>query len=163
VWVTDLDNHCVHKFDRHLNFVVSFGRQGKGEAEFLFPRGIAIWRRFGQVFVAEGAGAQYYWVGVDLMRVEVGPSSGEEGISIRFFLTERAYLTVDIWDSQGELIKTLVAEKEAAIGIGEYWWNGRDAQGDVMSPGQYRVRIVAEPTYSSYHHFQKIVEKRVKL
>lgn len=163
VWVTDLDNHCVHKFDRHLNFVVSFGGQGRGEAEFIFPRGIAIWRRFGQVFVAEETGAQYYWVGVDLLHVEVGPSSGEEGIKIRFFLTERAYLTVDIWEDHGGLVKTLVAGKEEPIGNGEYWWNGRDAQDAALPSGQYKVRIVAEPTYSSYHYFQKIVEKRVKL
>jgi streptogramin lyase len=163
VWVTDRDNHCVHKFDRDLNFVVSFGGKGKGDAEFLFPRGIAIWRRFGQVFVAEEAGAQYYWVGVDLLRVEVNPIFGEEGIKINFFLTERAYLTVDIWDNHGKLVKTLVVEKEAPIGSGEYRWNGLNAQGEAMPPGQYKLRIVAQPTYSSYHYFQRLVEKRVKL
>ena len=163
VWVTDPDNHCVHKFDRCLNFVVSFGGQGRGEAEFISPRGIAIWRRFGQVFVAEETGAQYYWVGVDLLNVEVSPSSEERGIEIRFFLTERAYLTVDIWGEHGRLVNTVVAGKGEPIGNGEYWWSGRDAQGTVLPSGQYKVRIVAQPTYSSYHYFQKVVEKRVKL
>jgi flagellar hook assembly protein FlgD len=100
---------------------------------------------------------------VDLLHVEVDPSFGGEGIKIGFLLTERAYLTVDIWDNHGGLVKTLVAEKEVPIGNREYRWNGLDAQGKEMPPGQYRVRIVAQPTYSSRHYFQRIVEKRVKL
>lgn len=163
VWVTDLENHCVHKFDRQLNFVTSFGSKGTGDREFLSPRGLAIWRRFGQVFVAEEKGAQYYWVGVDLLRVDVRPSSTKRGLLIRFFLTERAYLTIDIWDDQGELIKTLMAEKIEPLGRREHLWDGRDAGGNVVPAGQYRVRIMAEPTYSSYHYFRKVVEKRVKL
>jgi len=162
-WVTDPENHCVHKFDRHLNYIVSFGKKGKGDREFFSPRGLAIWRRFGQVFVAEKEGAQYYWVGVDVLRVEVGQNSGEGKVKIRFFLTERAYLTIDIWDDRGEKIKTLVTAKEEPLGDRKYLWDRRDAAGNLAAPGEYRVKITAEPTYSSYHYFQKVVEKRVKL
>jgi hypothetical protein len=163
VWVTDPENHCLHKFDRQLNFVVSFGSKGTGDREFISPRGVAIWRRFGQVFVAEERGAQYYWVGVDLLRVEVQPSSTEKGLLIRFFLTERAYLRMDIWDDQGELVRILAAEKIEPLGRREHLWDGRNARGDVVPSGLYRVRIIAEPTYSSFRYFQKVVEKRVKL
>jgi hypothetical protein len=162
-WVTDAENHCLHKFDRHLNFIVSFGHKGKGDREFISPRGVAIWRRFGQVFVAEKAGAQYYWVGVDLLRVEVSQNSRAEKVKIRFFLTERAYLTIDIWDDHGERIKTLVTAKIEPLGDRTYFWDGRDATGNLAAPGEYRVKITAEPTYSSYHYFQKVVEKRIKL
>lgn len=163
VWVTDGENHCIHKFDRHLDFVVSFGHEGSGDREFRSPRGIAIWRRFGQVFVAEEAGAQYYWVGVDVLRLEVMPSSTGKGLMIRFFLTERAYLRVEIWDGRGTLVKTLVANKREPLGRREYWWDGSDVGGQAVPPGEYKVRIVAEPTYSSYHYFRKVVQKRVKL
>lgn len=163
VWVTDAESHCLHKFDRNLNFVVSFGSEGKGDREFNSPRGLAIWRRFGQVFVAEEAGAQYYWVGVDILHLEVCLNLEGEGIVVRFFLTERAYLTVNIWDDHGELVKSLFSEKMEPLGSREYRWDGRDMSGEMVAPGQYRVRIVAEPTYSSYHYFQKVVERRVKL
>ncbi len=163
VWVTDERNHCLHKFDRQLNFVVSFGRKGKDDREFISPRGLAIWRRFGQVFVAEEAGAQYYWVGVDLLCPQIRSVEERGGLTISFVLTERAYLTVEIRDDHGDLVKALIVNKQEPIGSCEYRWDGRGVGGEVVPPGQYRVRIVAEPTYSSYHYFRKIIEERVKL
>ena len=65
VYATDMVNHQVHKFDHDLKYVSGFGRQGKGDNEFESPRGIAIWKRYGQVFVLERESVQYYWVGVD--------------------------------------------------------------------------------------------------
>ena len=163
VWVTDERNHCLHKFDRQLNFVVSFGREGKNDREFISPRGLAIWRRFGQVFVAEEAGAQYYWVGVDLLCPQIRSVGERGGLTISFVLTERAYLTVEIRDDHGDLVKALIVNKQEPIGSCEYRWDGRGVGGEMVPPGQYRVRIVAEPTYSSYHYFRKIIEERVKL
>ncbi|MFQ6115140.1 MAG: NHL repeat-containing protein, partial [bacterium] len=59
IWVTDTANHCIHKFDRNLDYLTSFGRKGTGDKEFMEPRGFAIYKRFGQVFVAENESAQY--------------------------------------------------------------------------------------------------------
>ncbi len=163
VWVSDMNNHCVHKFDRHLNFIVSFGRRGKGDGEFVSPRGIAIWKRFGQVFVADEMGAQYYWVGVDVLDLQVYRDSRGLGFVIRYFLTERAYVTVEIQDRHGKSVRALLARKEEPIGHREYRWDGRDSQGKALPPGGYTVKMVAEPTYSSYRYFQKVLEERIRL
>ena len=162
VWVTDPESHCIHKFDRDLNFVVSYGSHGDGDGEFNSPRGLAIWRRFGQVFVTEEKGAQYYWVGVDLLDVGATHQPAGDEVDIRLLLTERAYLTVEIRDADGELVKTILDRKQEPIGRHLYRWDGRDTGGALSSPGQYTVRIIAEPTYSSYRYFEKVVEKKIR-
>jgi len=161
VWVTDGDNHCIHKFDRNLNYVVSFGRRGDGPGEFRSPRGLAIWKRFGQVFVAEENGAQYYWIGVDVLDVRVDPDPAGRGWLIHFFLTERGFVTVEIRNSEDRQIGLLVSHRQMAIGGHDVRWDGRRPGGASLPEGSYTVRITAEPTYSSYHYFAKTVERRI--
>lgn len=62
-WITDIRKHCVIKYDHELNFLEIFGSHGEKKDQFVEPRGIAIYKRFGQVFIAEKSGAQYYWIG----------------------------------------------------------------------------------------------------
>ncbi len=162
VWVTDRDNHCIHKFDRHLNYIVSFGSPGDGDGEFRSPRGLAIWRRFGQVFVAEESGAQYYWIGVDLLDVGIEPQSSGLGFIIRFFLTERAFVTIEILDQGERLVGVLVSDRQQSIGRHEIRWDGLRPGGGSLPSGECTVRITAEPTYSSYHYFKKTVDVAVK-
>ncbi|UCF70939.1 MAG: NHL repeat-containing protein, partial [candidate division WOR-3 bacterium] len=56
IYVADEVNNQIHKFDHDLNYVISVGRTGTGQGEFLSPRGITIWRKYGQVFVSEKQG-----------------------------------------------------------------------------------------------------------
>ena len=163
VWVTDRDNHCIHKFDRDLSYVVSFGRRGDGRGEFRSPRGLAIWRRFGQVFVAEEKGAQYYWIGVDLLDVRVDPDPAGAGWMIHFFLTERGYVTVEVRDQEGRTVGQLASGRQMSIGPHDIRWDGRRPGGRSLPEGFYTVRITAEPTYSSYHYFHKTVDRQVRL
>jgi flagellar hook assembly protein FlgD len=95
--------------------------------------------------------------------VTVAPDPRGEKFDIGFTLTERAYVTVDILDDQGRFLGTLVAKKQEPIGRRGYHWDGRRPGGDRLPGGRYTVRITAEPTYSSYHYFQKVVERGVKL
>ena len=162
VWVTDRDNHCIHKFDRNLNYIVSFGRQGEGRGEFQSPRGLAIWRRFGQVFVAEEGGAQYYWIGIDLLDVRVDPDPAGRGWIVHFFLTERGYVTVEIRDRENGLAGLLVSNRQMASGPHDVRWDEGSAGGAGPPDDRYTVRITAEPTYSSYHYFKKTVERRIR-
>jgi len=162
VWVTDRENHCLHKFDRRLNYIVSFGRAGDGDGEFRSPRGLAIWRRFGQVFVAEERGAQYYWIGVDLLDAGIEPDPSGSGFVIHFFLTERAFVTAEVLDRGEGLVGVLVSNRQQSSGRHEIRWDGLRPGGGSLPPGGYTVRITAEPTYSSYHYFQKTVDVPVK-
>lgn len=67
-WITDINKHCLLKFDHDLNLLEIFGNYGDKKDQFIEPRGIAIYKRFGQVFIAEKKGAQYYWIGTDLKK-----------------------------------------------------------------------------------------------
>ncbi|MDZ7262453.1 MAG: NHL repeat-containing protein, partial [candidate division KSB1 bacterium] len=97
VYVTDTANHCIHKFDRGLNYLTTFGRYGSGDKEFMEPRGITIYRRFGQTFVAEKEGAQYYWIGTDILDFKTSYDSKNKRVQIEYFLTEPAFVTLDIY------------------------------------------------------------------
>jgi hypothetical protein len=65
-WVTDLNKHCILKYSHDLELLDIFGSYGKGDNQFDQPRGITIYKRYGQTFIAERKGAQYFWVGTNL-------------------------------------------------------------------------------------------------
>jgi DNA-binding beta-propeller fold protein YncE len=104
VYVTDPVNHCVHKFDRNLRYLTTCGKRGTGDFEFLTPTGIAIWKRFGQLFVADATGVQYFWVGTDLrIRGETDSSArigvdakGRKAITLSFDITEPSEVSVSL-------------------------------------------------------------------
>ena len=83
-WVTDTKNHCVVKFDHALKLLDVFGSHGTGDNQFVEPRGIAIYKRFGQVFISEKKGAQYFWVGTNFLSASLSrKEGGTYSISIR--------------------------------------------------------------------------------
>lgn len=177
IHITDLENHCLHKFDRNLNYIVSFGHYGDGDNEFDEPRGIAIYRRFGQLFIAEKKGAQYYWIGTDIFDPEIDETG--DGYDITFRITEPSYISAEIFDRDGGLVRTLTAHTFfSEAGVQHIPWDGkavdypdryfRDksftrsvlAHGGTFIPnGTYRLYIRAEATYSSRTYFMRETEK----
>jgi hypothetical protein len=93
LWVTDREHHCVLKFDRELKHLDTFGSHGTGDNEFVEPRGIAIWKRYGQTFVAEKRGAQYYWIGTDCTARSFEPIDGGR-YRLRVTLTEYSFVSL---------------------------------------------------------------------
>jgi len=151
VYVTDQVNSQIHLFDPDLRYIVSFGRQGIEGTTFDEPTGIAIWRRFGQVFVSEATGGQYYWVGLDAYLIGFYPTefdSLKPGTTIALYVTEMADITVDITDSSGKLIRSLAPPHHQHPGEALIVWDGRDNAGRLVPEGEYRITIVARPTYS---------------
>lgn len=176
IYVTDTINHCIHKFDRHLKYLTSFGSFGSGDNEFIEPRGIAIYRRFGQVFIAEKWGAQYYWIGTDCFDFKVTAISTPERFQFAYFLTEPSFITTDILDDKNRLVTRIWTKQFHTSGMQKNMWNGRiwtvpDSvfrnekiepspkyqRGEMIGPGSYIVKYRIEPTYSSYRYFQKII------
>ena len=51
--VSDSDDHCVKVFDREGKFLYKFGKQGTGDGEFGWPRGLSV-NKVGQLFVCDG-------------------------------------------------------------------------------------------------------------
>jgi DNA-binding beta-propeller fold protein YncE len=151
VYVTDQTNSQIHLFDPDLRYIVSFGRQGIEGTTFDSPTGIAIWRRFGQVFISEANGGQYYWVGLDAYLIGFYPAefdSLKPGTTIALYITEMADITVDITDPSGKLVRSLAPPHNQHPGEALIVWDGRDNAGKPVTKGEYRITVVAKPTYS---------------
>jgi hypothetical protein len=174
---TDSKNHCIHKFSNNLEYITSFGRKGDDDYEFLSPRGITLYRRFGQIFIAEESGAQYYWVGTDLTDLKISSQATE--VLFSFKTTEYSYLWADIIDLDGKFIKRIMHRKMIRpVDQQQIKWNGMAVKtgtkfvekenliisdivkpGEQVPPGLYKIRINLEPTYSSRTHFIRIKEQ----
>ncbi|MBN2541758.1 NHL repeat-containing protein [bacterium] len=163
VYVTDKLNCQVHKFDHELEYITTFGKEGDDDNEFIEPRGIAIWRRFGQIVIGEKSSAQYYWVGMDIRDVEMNYLSEENKISLKYFITERAYFTVTVYDTDDEFISTLTKKRRRKIGHHNDKLGLVDSKGKPLLPGDYKIEIKVEPTYSSYKRFDRKVTKMLTI
>jgi hypothetical protein len=153
VWVTDSVACRIHKFDPQLNYLDSWG-DGCGEADgsFMHPTGLAIWDRFGQIFVAESSGARYFWIGSDIKNLSF--SSDGDGCSVSGRLTEKAAMVVNIYRSDGSLTRSLYSGRRTP-GNFNLEWDGTTLQGRRVYRGEYTISINIEPVYSSRTYFDK--------
>lgn len=149
-WVTDQYNNQIHKFDKDLRYIISLGREGTDEDEFISPRGIAIGRKYGQVFISEAEGGQYYWIGIDGYIVGCFPpafSSRQPGTTIDLYLTEQAMVTMWIHNERGELVRTLTPPHYQNPGEALLVWDGRDNKNVLVGKGEYTIRVLVTNTY----------------
>jgi len=153
VWVTDSIGCRIHKFDPQLNYLDSWG-QGYGDADdrFLNPTGLAIWDRFGQIFVSESSGARYFWVGSDIRNLNF--SGDGNGCSVSGRLTEKATMIVNIYRADGSIARNLYSGRKSP-GYFNLEWDGTTLQGRNVYVGEYTLSINIEPIYSSRTYFDK--------
>ncbi len=152
-WVTDSVNCVIHKFDPDLNYLDSWG-MGYGDADDQFrnPTGIAIWDRFGQIFIGESSGARYFWVGTDIRNPSF--SSDGQGCTLSGILTETATVIVNVKGSDGSMVRNLYAGRMSP-GYFSLEWDGRTLQNGGVPSGEYVLEIGLEPVYSSRTYFEK--------
>jgi hypothetical protein len=150
-WITDKNNHCILKYDRNLKLLDIFGSYGKKEYQFIEPRGIAIWKRYGQTFIAEKMGAQYYWVGTDLkkmsMKIEPDNDINKKKYTIKTNLTEHSFITL----SQLSPTDTSVLLYKHFIFPGNESFTFHKENMFNVPSGDFVFRI--DPTYSSYTYY----------
>jgi len=181
ILITDSKNHCIHKFTHNLDYITSFGREGDDDFEFIQPTGITIHRRFGQLFVAEESGAQYYWVGTDLYDFTI--KEYKNNLLFSFKITEPSFLTADLLDKEGKFIMRLTQNRLLPrSGDQVLRWNqtvgvtnkiiikDEDLEvSDVVKPGEkappglYRIKLSLEATYSSRTHFVRVEEQEFEI
>lgn len=160
IYVTDITQDKIHKFDRKLNYLVGIGGS---DIELDEPRGIAIYRRFGQIFISERSGAQYFWVGTDIIRfmaenIALEPESGMCSVDISFILTEHSSISLFLEDEKGNELLTILSDYLFPPGH-------ISKRIQLTRPGaqqfeRQKIRIVAtgKPTYSS-HSYCHIVKR----
>lgn len=144
-WVTDTRNHCIIKFDHNLRLLDIFGSYGTGDNQFIEPRGIAIFKRYGQTFIAEKNGAQYFWVGTSMKNASLIKKQ-EECYSLTITTTE--YSLVSLFSS----IKT-----DTVTYFKRRWISSDSAIINFEIKGKDGIReqgltLKLEPTYSSFSY-----------
>ncbi|MCF7802771.1 MAG: hypothetical protein K9N46_05905 [Candidatus Marinimicrobia bacterium] len=147
-YLTDAANGRIIKIDRHGKLIDTIGSEGKGDYQFQHPQGIAVWKRFGQVCVAESYAAQYYLIGTDILATDL--SRNGETLRLSFELTERADVTITVMQPGKSEVDTLVDDRRVPQGGFTHRWeipeNARE--------GEYVFRISAVPSYSSTKFFR---------
>lgn len=152
VFAVDTAGNRIHKLREDLLPLDTFGGRGTAPGQFLGPRGIAIHRRFGQVFVSEENGGQYLWIGTNVRDLR----AGAEGAGARFdyLLTEASLVDVTVLDARDRPVARLVDGGRQEPGPQSGFWDGKDATSRTLPPGEYVVEVRARATYASRSSFQ---------
>ena len=156
-YATDMNRCQVHKFSREMDYLTSFGKCGTKDEQFDQPRGIAIWRRFGQIVVGERASAQYYWVGVDVFDPKMTYNAATRTISFSLFVTEEAYLTAFL-KGNGKDIKL---GRKLRIKTGRQ--NAEFKIPDDAPAGKYDILFTIEATYSSKEFYKREIKEHLRI
>ena len=162
VWVADRGNHQIHKFDQYLQFVDSWGSEGKEDGQLDSPRGLAIYRHYGQLLVLEKESSQYLWIGADVKDVRFSRLDGPSGVQLRidYRLTERSGVDVWVESLDRELLRALVEHKKENQGLQTILWDGNLPSGYRIPAGIYYLVFQAEASYSSATYFKREMRKR---
>jgi len=154
IYVTDTKECVIHKFSRHLEYITAIGGIGYNGIELDEPRGISIYRRFGQIFVSERSGAQYFWIGTDILRLCAENLVFDHDnniliIDISFLLTEHSYISMYL-EREGEK-KSYTLFEDIIIPGGEFARTVKVPCLEDMELANCKIRltVVAKPTYSS--------------
>ena len=165
VYVTDAVEGCIFMLDRNLNYVTRIGCDRRGGDRLDEPRGIALYRRFGQLFVAERKGASYFWVGSDVENLSCRSDQSDEQVifDVRFLLTQHSTVTINLETSDGETVETLA--NDVFMPLGYLSKKYRVATSDLPCPlanCKYQVTVSARATYSSrpYHRVTRSARVR---
>ena len=167
VYATDTANGAINKFDVNLEFLTRYGEAGEGPYQLNEPRGIAIWRRFGQVLVAEKEGAQYFFVGTDvqlpdgplqLLRVdtEAGPRWAFDA-----FFTEPTELTVRFLGGDSAVVDSLALPAPVGSGRVRVVLEGEHELQSDLRERAARIVLEPKPTYSSRKRFARRIEREI--
>jgi DNA-binding beta-propeller fold protein YncE len=147
IFAVDRANHRVHKFRQDLYPLDTFGGLGTQVGQFVAPRGIAIHRPLGQVFVTEEDGGQYLWIGTEIRNLQVDRTPG--GIALSFLLTEDSSVELDVLDARGRTVARILDGPVRRAGPQDGTWDGSDSSGARVGPGTYVARLRARATYAS--------------
>ncbi len=163
VWVADRSSDQIHKFDRKLEHLDSWGSPGEADYKLNSPRGLAIYRHFGQMLALEKESAQYFWIGADIRDIKFtrvdDPRLGPQ-LRLDYKVTERAWVDAWVEDLEGNKVATLIKRRLQKQGGQSLFWNGDLDNGFRINDGPYNLVFQAEATYSSATYVKKELKRR---
>ncbi len=165
VYVTDETNDQIHKFDHDLRYVISVGRTGTSQGEFVSPRGISIWRRYGQVFLSEKEGGQYLWIGADGFVVGCFPrefTHDRPGTTLAIYTTQDSKVYITVYNQLGEKVRDLIEGIRRPPGEFLIVWNGLDNNNQLVPPGDYEFHIRVRSMHGLAKRLRKELRAGVK-
>jgi flagellar hook assembly protein FlgD len=93
------------------------------------------------------------WLRVPSITAGVSPSiispngdGAQDSTSFSYSLNEDAHVTVEVFNPNGSLIQTVVANEFQTRGQHVALWNGRDNLGQAAADGPYRLQVTAQGT-----------------
>jgi len=155
IYVTDTDGGCVYKFNKDLQFLSRLACSDSDKHRLEEPRGITIYRRFGQIFVAERSGASYFWVGTDVLYASGKINYLDENhsgrvLQVRFLLTEHSYVTIRLKADDDCGKRTFIENVFMAPGIVfRIYELALFPEAEKLANCKYFIEIEAVPTYAS--------------
>lgn len=81
------------------------------------------------------------------------PNPFNPSTTIRFSIPQSEIVSIEIYDVQGELIKTLIKNSDQSTGTFELKWDGKDNSGKIVPSGIYFTRMSA----GKFNQVQKMV------
>lgn len=78
-----------------------------------------------------------------LPAINVNVANKPTSASIKYYLSENAYVTIKIHDSSDNLVKTLETKSRKAAGWNYVKWDGRNSTGSIVPDGVYTYKITA--------------------
>jgi hypothetical protein len=166
IYVTDRQACLIHKFDRHFGYLAAIGDRAAADKQFDQPRGITIYRRFGQIFVSERAGAQYFWIGTDVLRFSAenlvfDPERKRCSIDISFLLTEASTISLTLRDADGKDRFTILNDYVLPPAKFARRIEVDCPDADVLAKCKLSLVAIAKPTYSSRAYLTVARESRL--
>jgi hypothetical protein len=154
IYVTDTRAAKIHKFDRYLKYIVAIGEKGMGDVQFDEPRGITIYRRFGQIFVSERGGAQYFWIGTDVLRffadnLLLDTDRKRCSVEVSFLLTEHSTMSLILRDDKGKDRLTILSDYILPPGKFSRRMEVDCPHAATLAKCKLSLVAIAKPTYSS--------------
>jgi hypothetical protein len=154
--VPDSTSSRLLKVDGKLRVLDIIDHIDDDERPLQHPNSLALYRRFGQLFIVEARGGSYAWTGTEIseLRVTRVDGQGRPGLQLDYRLSEPSLISVELLT--GDTPRELMPARRRGAGARREWLAlpaGADPQALLV--------VKAKPTYSAQQ--QLTVEQRLPL
>ncbi|MEW6104111.1 MAG: 6-bladed beta-propeller, partial [bacterium] len=148
--VIDTENQRVQKFSSSGGYIEFYGKPGQGKGKLMHPQK-GIIAKDGNLYVVDSTGNKFeaFNIGTYITFVSCLPSifspnndGAFDNATISYTIPEQARITINIYDSNGALVRNLI-DAERASGQQSEVWNGKDNSSVILSDGKYTYVINA--------------------